>query len=134
MNQVIYTSLNERSKADRQKMADGVLKIIAECGATGSINPEDSFPGPRELAVPVSTPRGLKLLMEFDGDSPQPNVYVLSWYMDHNSPDRLNPATFGVHDKTCGSRKATYIAYGYEDLVIKLRDGLTLAMNGEAFV
>ncbi|MDO8414830.1 MAG: hypothetical protein Q7S87_01315 [Agitococcus sp.] len=110
-------------------MAETISTIAADCGATVTCEA-----GPREISLDVATPDGLQVCVEFDGRSLQPNIYVLSWHMDFKSSKRLNPDTFGGNVNTCHFKKATYVAYGFEDLCDQFTFGLLLAKDGRAFL
>lgn len=125
-------ALSERRKADREKMAKGLVAVATAAGA----NAEIEEMGPGELWVQIRAPRGLGLTITLDGQSPQPDVHVLSWFMASNVDTRFSDAfTRGgrVSLNTVHFSKATDIAHGYEDLCLSLRDGLELACSGMAF-
>lgn len=122
--------LSERRKADREEMAKGVEALLDELG----IEHEREEMGPREIYIRITAPRGLCLTVDFDGDSWQPDVHVLSWHMDMDSDAQLSDARFGGNVNPHHKHKATYIAAGYDDLLVKLRRGLELAISGEAFL
>ena len=121
---------SERRAADREKMAQIIEGIVQECGA---ISFREDAIGPHELWVKVEAARGLRVTVDFDGDSPQPDTYVLSWYMHYDSDARLNPSAFGGDVHKLHGHKATYVAHGFDDLCQQLAKGLRLAASGEAF-
>lgn len=126
--------LNERRACDRKKMAEAIEKLVVECGSTFIRAAGEDDPGPHEININITAPEGLQLLVDFDGKSPQPNVHVLSWHMAFKATKRLNNATFGGNVNPHHFHKATYIAYGFEDLCTQLRSGLLMAKNGTAFL
>ena len=127
-------TLSSSRKADRIFMAAALVALVKECGASCQVNPLDSYPGEREKKVVIDTPAGLELTVDIDGDSRQPDVYVLSWHMNWQAEDRLNNATFGGDVNPHHFRKATYVAYGFDDLCRQLRKGLTMAIDRTAFL
>jgi hypothetical protein len=127
--------LTERRKADRAKMATIIAEIAREYGATAEIKPEGSTSyRQRRIMVKIVAQRGLCLNLDFDGQSVQPDIHVMSWHFNTDTDTCLSDK-FGV----LGSinpyhfRKATYIGEGFKDLCFALRYGLELAQNGEAF-
>jgi hypothetical protein len=126
--------LDERRTSDRQQMAKAIAAIATDCGATVVLNEGVSPADTRAIFLDVFTPAGLEVRVEFDGKSPQPNVYVLSWHMSFNASKRLNPVTFGGNVNTCHFMKATYVAYGFEDLCTQFTRALLLARDGGAFL
>lgn len=128
--------LSERRAADRQEMAKLVEAVITECGATFVRKEGGTYPGPRAIYLEVRAARGLSVLVDFDGDSIQLDEHVLSWHFAHDADKeaRLNAATFGGNVNPHHQRKATYAAYGIDELCMMLRRGLRMAQTGEAFV
>lgn len=126
--------LSVSRKADRIFMATALAALVHDCGASCKINPLGSYPGDREKKVVIDTPAGLQLTVSFDGDSRQPDVYVLSWHMDWKAVDLLNNATFGGDVNPHHHSKATYVAHGFEDLCKQLRRGLVMAIDRTAFL
>ncbi|KWU26352.1 hypothetical protein AS149_25520 [Burkholderia cenocepacia] len=59
---------------------------------------------------------------------------MLSWNIHYESNARLNDATFGGNVNPHHKQKATYVAYGFDELCECLRRGLMLAASGEAFL
>lgn len=125
--------LSERRAADRTEMAKGVMALVAACGATATQACGADYLGPHTVGISITTPRGLCLTVDFEGDSWQPDVYVMSWHMAFDAVDTLEDATFGGSVNPHHFRKATYVAYGYEDLCKQLKKGLDLAISGKAF-
>lgn len=121
--------LSERRAADRETMAKAIEKLVVECGATVTRVPMHAH----ELWLSVVAPGGLRVTIDFDGKSPQPDVHVLSWNMDYDSPNRLCPGTFGGGVNPHHGHKATYVAEGFEDLCTQLKAGLLMARDGTAY-
>lgn len=129
--------LTERKKADRLKMATDLEKLISKCGATFTREdgkPGSFWPGPREILFKISAAQGLELHLDLDGDSPQPDVHVLSWCVHHSSDAKLSDkfGKFGPLNNY-HYRKATYIAEGFDALCLALEYGLESARDGSAF-
>lgn len=128
-------ALTERRKSDRAKMADAVADIAREYGATATIEPEGSNSiSPRRVMVRIEAQRGLCLNLDFDGQSCQPDIHVLSWHFNHDTDACLSDrfASFGSLNRF-HFRKATHVAYGYTNLIAMLEHCLDLAQGGEAF-
>lgn len=125
-------NLSERRKADRETIASAVHALALECGASSEI---DRAPFgdmcPRMVMVNMQI-AGVSLHLDFDGDSPQPDVFVLSWRVDRGSDKRLaelpgwsvNPYHF---------HKATDIAEGFDELKAILMARLIALADGTAF-
>jgi hypothetical protein len=126
--------LTERRAADRTEMANGIAALVTECGATYDRLEGGAYPGPRAIQLYVQAARGLRVRVEFDGDSAQPDTHVLSWHMAVDADGELNDATFGGDVNRFHRQKATYIAFGFEELCNRLRFGLELAASGKAFL
>lgn len=127
-------ALSERRAGDRNKMAAAIEQLVVECGASFIRATGEDDPGPNEININVTAPGGLRLLVDFDGKSAQPDVHVLSWNMSFDSTKRLNNATFGGDVNSIHFRKATYVARGFEDLCTQLRAGLLMAKDGSAYL
>jgi hypothetical protein len=123
--------LTEKRAADRKVMAARVEALLKELNVEWE---PGEFPGPREIKIDIKGPRGLCLSVDFDGDSWQPDVHVLSWHMSLDSDAQLSDARFGGNVNPYHKHKATYIAHGIDDLIAKLRFGLELAISGDAFI
>jgi hypothetical protein len=122
-------SLTERHKADRALMAGTVAELAREHGLTAWVTGEQH--GSRRTSVGLAGPHGLKLAMYFDGKSPQPDSYVLSWYGTEDGW-RLNPGAFGNVNRFHG-HKATDVAYDFNALVTKLGRRFAAIADGSAF-
>ena len=125
--------LSETRKADRAKMVQALVAIVAECGATCTTRAEGSDRySPKRAVVEVEGAQGLACYFDFDGQSSQPNVFVNPWHMGFRSEARLSdrfPGSVNPHHR----RKSTTVAYGFAELCDHVREVLTLAKSGEAF-
>lgn len=124
--------LSERRKADRAKMAEGLVALAREVGARAEIIEMT----PTLVWVAIQAAHGLELTVEFDGQSVQPDVHVLSWHMASNVDTRFADAFTRAGRLTLNTvhfSKATDIAHGYADLCETLRASLELAASGRAF-
>jgi len=124
---VITMPLTEKRKADRAQMATAVAMLAASLDAHAEIEEMS----PREVWINIRARRGLCLTVDFDGQSCQPDIHVVSWHMasdvDTCFADAfgdLNPYHF---------RKATDIARGFDELCAVLTRGLEMARDGTAF-
>lgn len=119
--------LSERRKADRETMLNAVRALAAEVGASLAYH----SPRERRKGVTLIGARGLCVDIRFDGASPQPDVHVVSWYINSASGNSLAPSFGNVNPYH--HRKATAVAHGFPALLEELRRGFTLANNGKAF-
>jgi len=125
-------ALTERRKADREEMARRVIECALAHGASAEINPDHL--GARAVWVTIRAPRGLCLTLDFDGDSSQPDMHVMSWHMATDVDTCLSDAFTAVGDiNNYHYRKATTVAYGFNHLLNALSRGLALAATGAAF-
>lgn len=126
--------LSETRKADRAKMVQAIVAIVAECGATCTTTAEGSDPySPKRSVVAIEAAQGLACGIDFDGQSSQPNVFVNPWHMGFRSEARLSESRFPGSVNPHHRRKSTTVAYGFAELCDHVREVLTLAKSGEAF-
>lgn len=126
--------LSERRAPDRQKMALSLEQLVAECGAAYERRDGGASPGPKAVKLSIVGAGGLQLTVTLNGDSCQPNIYVMSWNMATGSDLKLNDATFGGNVNPYHKQKATYVAYGFGELCQMLRKGLMMAKDGSAYL
>jgi hypothetical protein len=123
--------LSVTRQADRLAMASRLEQLLTRCGAGFERHAGGVYPGPKCIRFSIEAARGLCVGVSFDGDSWQPNTYVLSWHMKLGSTDELNEVTFGGSVNSFHRQKATYVAHGFADLCQQLEQGLSLATEGE---
>jgi hypothetical protein len=127
----IYTHLSETRKGDRKKMAQIVVDLCKKYELEHSV--EDPWnEQPLCIHVNFHSRNGLALHMEFEGDSCQPNVFVLSWHMEFSAHDNgliISPE-FCYDRNTCHFRKATDICYGMDHLVHVLNKRMAMMQAG----
>lgn len=127
--------LTERRKADRAKMAQEIADLAPTMGANAVINPEGySAVAPRRVTVAIRAARGLRVDIDFDGETSIPDRHIVSWCIATDSDARLsdkfarygsiNPYHFG---------KATCFADGFDALCLAVEYGLECARDGSAF-
>lgn len=121
-------TLTERRKADREAMAAQLQALALQHGATAR---RCEFEGPREIALEIEAPGGLRVRVDLDGDSVQPDVHVLPWVCWAEGV-RLAPG-FGTVNPHHG-RKATHVARGWPGLRAEIERGLRAAADGTAYV
>lgn len=119
--------LSELRKADRAAMVAHVVRVVEECGATAIVEEMR----PRETWINIAAARGLRLTLDFDGESWQPNVHVLSWHFSTDC-DTCFADAFGSLNRH-HFRKATDTAEGMDELLSILRKRLEQAADGSAF-
>ncbi|MCY0148327.1 hypothetical protein OEG84_11545 [Hoeflea sp. G2-23] len=126
------TALTETRKADRLKIATQVCNLLDRLKIDHAWTREGFVEGyPKAHRISVNAPRGLDLGIKIDGESCQPNVYVLCWHIsskvDTCLADRfgdINPHHFS---------KLTAVAYGLDGLLSHLEQKLLMALDGSAF-
>lgn len=124
--------LTERRKADRAKMAEQVRALAAVYGIDARVGPPSfATMAPHRLDVVLRTDRGLCLTVDFDGESTQPDVHVLSWHMDTDSDARLADAFGDVNPHH--HAKATDVVEGLDALLERLRLRFELIQSGAAY-
>ena len=120
-------TLTERRKADRAQLAAAVIDTATAGGATAEIEYVR-----RETWINIEAARGLRLTVTLDGQSPQPDVHVLSWYMHYSSDARLS-VRFPGDVNPYHRRKATVIAYGTRAMLEAIERALLSVADGSAF-
>ena len=126
-------NFTERRKSDRVKMLAGVEALLQRLKVDYQITTDELLGMcPRRVALELTLPRGLQLTIDFDGDSPQPDVFVLSWHMSTASSTCL---AFGVFDSINNYhfQKATDVARGFDRLLQVLESRILAAQDGGAF-
>jgi hypothetical protein len=121
--------LTERRKKDRQTMATKLADIVRENGAEAEIRER----GKREIIVKIKAARGVCLNVDFDGESWQPDVHVLSWHTSIDSDARFKSYAFGGSVNQCHRQKATDTAEGFDQLCAVLKLRLRQISNGSVF-
>ena len=121
----------ETRKSDRAEMVRQLVELVQSKDVECKVE-SPSIWGPRAVQVEIKAPRGLRLSVDFDGDSNQPDIHVLSWHFKHGGTAKLQ-TTFAPSVNTCHFRKATDIAYGFDALLNIIALRLDSAISGEAF-
>lgn len=128
--------LTEKRKADRFKM----IAAIADLAKTLNVSSEirisegESTAAPRQTLIHLEDLNGLGIHVDFDGQSIQPDVYVLSWHMTHASEKKLSDAFAGYQAvNRFHRRKATQVACGFDNLISDLKSGYEKSASGIAF-
>jgi hypothetical protein len=121
-------TLTERRKADRIEMARQVRALCAELNVPVT---DGEYPGPREIKLDIRHPGGACLSLDFDGDSCQPDIHVMSWYIDSDSPACFSNS-FGDINRY-HYRKATFVARGFTDLMVRLGWNLEALNAGDGY-
>lgn len=121
--------LTERREGDRKKMAACLVTEITAAGATAIAEP-CSYKRKR-LDVEINAPGGACITVDFDGDSSQPNVYVVTWNTRYQGVffnpdiDDVNPYHFG---------KATRVCEGFASLVKTLKRDVARFVDGSGYL
>jgi hypothetical protein len=127
-------ALTERRKADRLVMAQYVAELARAHGLRAEVRRVETK---RTVLVDLEGPHGLRLTVQFRGNSPQcePDTYVLNWHMMPRMDDgyQLNPRVFEAVNPHHGC-KATDVANGYRELTELLANRFAHIQGGTAFV
>lgn len=125
-------TLSETRKKDRQTIAELVCALLTELKVEHSWTREGFDECYKKAQViKIDGPRGLRLQIELDGESCQPNVHVLPWHFSSKS-NTCFANKFGAINQH-HYRKATLVAYGTDGLLHHLREQLTMALDGTGF-
>ena len=125
--------LTERRKADRDEMAKRIQALAASYGIPTTRDPDPYPLGERETWVFIKPENGPHLTLDFDGDSWQPDVFVLSWHMDLGDPRIIAPGftrSINEHHR----RKATDVCEGFTALEATLTARFDCIARGAALV
>lgn len=127
-DRVAYT---ERRKADRAAMA----AIITEQATTAGAVVERLEPAPlspRGVWLHIQAPGGLRVTVDLDGDSCQPDVHVLAWNLSLDSGRKMSPAFwYAVNRFHFG--KCTEVREGFEPMLARVVEGVRAAVDGRAY-
>jgi hypothetical protein len=130
LNQIL--ELSETRKPDRQKIAQLVSELCSEYKIDHSWTREGFVEGyPKAHVIQIDAGEGLKVSVEIDGDSVQPNTWVLAWHIGFNSDARLADS-FGDINKF-HFQKCTEVARSTFGLIDHLRSKFELIADGKAF-
>lgn len=121
-------SLSEKRAKDRATMADTLESALTQAGAVIERNPDV---GPREIELLVSVAGGARVRVDFDGESVQPDVFVLGWHIDYKS-DATFAACMGDVNPFHHS-KVTKVAYGFPHLVEMMTRDVSKLVSGEGY-
>ena len=122
--------LTERKKADRANMIRQVASLAIEYGAKSEVEMEPTFLGKRASIVRIFAAQGVELSIDFDGESSQPNTFVLSWVIRGDSKFSRN---FAPSANTTYFHKSTDVCEGFDCLLSILAVRLTAVRDGWAF-
>lgn len=127
----VLTSKTCRRAADREFMAKAVIELAQRMNLTYE---RDDDPRQRTILVKLKAESGLQVTADFDGSSRDGDSYLLSWNMHYESKRRLNNDTFGGNVNPHHQQKATYLAYGFDQLLQQLEKGFGMANDGTAYL
>ena len=125
------SALSETRATDRMAMSLGVVALAVKHGAVAHL--EKPEPGASDYRVDIKAARGLRVTVEFERRSVQPNIYVLGWNVHYGSGARLADVFAPGHVNPYHRQKATSVAFGFDQLCAELVRCLTLARTGAAF-
>ena len=128
--------IQETRKADRAWV---IAALTAMCDAYGiDHGTELHFLGnSRAIAITITGPRWLEVTIDLDGDSPQPDVYVLSWHISFDAPPeerkgQIIAKGFAQDRNEYHRRKATDICHGARELLVTMEKRLIDMKSGKA--
>lgn len=124
------SKLNVAREKDRKIMASIVVGLIQPPWVWVR---SDRLWSPREVAIDLAGPRGLKVRVEFNGDSKQDRegTFLLHWH-GVQEPYKL-ARSFAPSVNECHWHKATDVCDGLEDLLETLKQRMASAVDGSAF-
>lgn len=131
MTKTLTTTKTVRRKADREFIAKALLELAQRLNLS-----HDRVDDPHQLTILVNlkAESGLQVTVDLDGTAVQPDMHLLSWNMHYSSDRRLNNDTFGGDVNRHHQQKATYVAYGFEELLQQLEKGFLMANDGSAYL
>lgn len=115
---VPYWNLKESRKKDREIMLRAMQRLCEKFGVPYELDRE--FLGnTRAVAIGIRGPAGLALTIDFDGNSCQSDVFVLSWHMmtDSRFDNNVIKSDFAQSRNEYHKRKATDVFRGFERLI-----------------
>jgi len=129
MPTIDVSALSERRKADRRRMADIVEALLKREGVQYErLEGINWVPGSIRIELKIND---LRLGVEFDRDSPRPDVYLLPWNIVPGRTTCLSDRLGCVNLNHF--QKATRIVRGFPSLLAAIADGIAAAKDGSAF-
>jgi hypothetical protein len=126
-------NLTCRRKADRMKMADAI-QALWESHTGFTCERSDPAPcSPRGIWLQLRSPRGACVTVEFDGDSTQPDTYVLSWHLEFDCDERFSASFANGSRNRFHKRKATDVVDGFGALAGVVEQRIANLISGEAY-
>jgi hypothetical protein len=104
-------TLTEKRAADRAKMADKLQAVAEAAGAT--VTRPEPFKE-RQILLRIAVPGGAYVTVEFDGESCQPDVHVITWNTEHDCLFAFAACMGSVNEFHFS--KATRVCYGLDPL------------------
>ena len=122
--------LTERKQRDRIRMAELLVEAVNNAG--GAAHAVESITS-RDIRIKVTAPGGAYVEVEFDGDSPQPDVFVATWNIDREHRETRFCPSFGQVNSFHG-RKASRVAHGFEALRRQIAQDVEACDLGIAYI
>lgn len=122
------TQLTERRAADRLAMANAVETLALSLGAAVT-RPERFVP--RQVRLAIATPHGCEVSVDFDGDTTQPDVHVITWNVASNSLYAFSGALGDVNPHHFA--KVNRVGYGLDDLLRILARDIPALLDGRGY-
>jgi hypothetical protein len=124
------SKLNVARAKDREAMAKLVTALVQP---PWTWERRDGLWSPREVTIELIGPRGLKVCVEFNGDSKQDHegTFILSWH-GVEDPHKL-ARSFAPSVNEYHWHKATDVCDGLQNLLDVLKTRMASAVDGSAF-
>lgn len=128
--------LTETKKKDREEMTRKIQALCERLGVAFEVCP--ILTRDREIMLHIQHPSGLRLSHDFNGDSTQPDTYVITWNIEQQVKARFSDDLGHLcgHDSINPYHrcKATCIAHGFDDLIMHLEEVFNLTNAGSVFL
>lgn len=122
----------ERRKFDRIYMGHTVHTMAKGAGFDSKLT-ETGRGRQHRVVVEIIATRGLTLVVDFDSQSIQPDIFVLSWHSQPYSDFRIAEAFALGNVNPHHRRKATHVAQGWPELRRILGVAFERIVDGSAF-
>lgn len=129
---VPYWNLKETRKKDREIMLLAMRRLCDKFGIVYNIH-HQWLGRKRASAIEIEGSTGLSVTIDFDGDSCQPDVFVVSWHMAlRRPPNTIIRGDFAGDRNPYHKLKATDVFRGFEQLIRHMSIRLQRIAEGTA--
>ena len=129
----MYQNLRETKKQDREVMLSAMVRLCERFGINHAV--DRCFLGrKRAMAIGIRSPDGLRVTIDFDGESCQPDVFVVSWNMmpATSEPNTVIADDFAQSINQYHFKKATDVCLGFNQLIAVMSERLQRIAAGTA--